>query len=267
MFMPRILLGATITAVLSMALTAQQAPTGYHHVQCVKVNPGQGVAFEQYVSGPLQKLDQALIDSGAYAQTLVLRTRMPRGTEAECDYVFVSFYKGMPTTGLNSEELSKALHDADIPMTADAVHAKQNEMGKLVNENITQYQSLVGRAKKGDYLVFNSMSAPDTRACVDAQKKTWQPVAEEMVKAGNLDAWAVNVQVFPRGAKDQNAVSSVDIYPSWDAFTNENRSVESAWKKVHSDMDINNTMNQFGKMCTIEHTVLYEVVGVTSPAK
>jgi hypothetical protein len=267
MLMSRILLGAAITAVLSMALTAQQAPTGYHHVQCVKVNPGQDAAFEQYVAGPLQKLNQSLVDSGTYAQELVLRTRMPRGTDAECDYVFVTFFKGMPKTGLNSEELSKALHNADIPMTADAVHAKQNEMGKLVSDNITQYQSLVGSAKKGDYLVFNSMSAPDARACVDAQKKMWQPVAEEMVKAGNLDAWAVNVQIFPRGTKDSNSVSSVDVYPSWDAFTNENHSVGGAWKKVHADMDINNTMNQFEKVCTIEHQVLYRVVEVTSPAK
>lgn len=267
MSMPRILLGAAIAAVLSIPLAAQQAPTGYHHIQCVKVNPGQDAAFEEYVAGPLQKLNQSLVDSGTYAQTLVLRTRMPRGTEAECDYVFVTFYKGLPKTGMSSEELSKALHNADIPMTADALHAKQGEMGKLVNENITQYQSLVGGAKKGDYLVFNSMSAPDVRSCVEAQKKTWQPIAEEMVKAGNLDAWAVNVQVFPRGTKDSNAVSSVDLYPSWDAFTNEYSSIESAWKKVHPDMDINNTMNQFGKLCAIEHTVLYRVVEVTSPAK
>ena len=267
MSMPRILLGAAIAAVLSMALTAQQAPSGYHHVQCVKVNPGQDAAFEQYVSGPLKKLSQSMVDSGTYAQMLVLRTRMPRGTEAECDYVFVTFYKGMPTTGLNSEELTKALHTADVPMTADEMHAKQNEMGKLVSDNFTQYQSLVGSAKKGDYLVFNSMSAPDARACVDAQKKLWQPVAEELMKAGNLDAWAVNVQIFPRGAKDSSSVSSVDLYPSWDAFTNGNHHVGSAWKKAHPDMDINKTMSDFDKVCTIEHQVLYRVVEVTSPAK
>ncbi len=267
MSIPRIPLCVAIAAALSMPLVAQQAPIGYHHIQCVKVNPGQETAFENYVAGPVQKLNQSMVDSGTYAQSLVLRTRMPRGTEAECDYVFVTFYKGLPDAGMSSEELSKALHNADIPMTAEAIHATQAEIGKLVNENITQYQSLVGGAKKGDYLVFNSMSAPNVSSCVAAQKKTWQPVAEEMVKSGNLDGWAVNEQVFPRGSKDSSAVSSVDIYPNWEAFTKEYSSIQSAWKKVHPDMDINNTMEQFGKLCTIEHTVLYNVVQITSPAK
>jgi hypothetical protein len=267
MAMPRILLCAATAAALSMPLVAQQAPIGYHHIQCVKVTPGQETTFENYVADQVQKLDQSLVDSGTYAQSLVLRTRMPRGTEAECDYVFVTFYKGLPEAGMNSEQLSKALHDADIPMTAAAVRAMQDNIGKLVSENITQYQSLVGGAKKGDFLVFNSMSAPNVSTCVAAQKKTWQPVAEEMVKAGNLSGWAVNEQVFPRGSRDSNAVSSVDIYPSWEAFTKEYSSIQSAWKKVYPDTDINNTMEQFGKLCTIEHTVLYSVVQATSVAK
>jgi hypothetical protein len=41
MSMPRILLGAAMVAALSISLVAQQSPVGYHHIQCVKVNPGQ----------------------------------------------------------------------------------------------------------------------------------------------------------------------------------------------------------------------------------
>ena len=105
-------------------------------------------------------------------------------------------------------------------------------MGKLVWDNITQYQALVGGAKKGDYLEFNSISTQDPGACVALEKKDWQPVAEEMVKAGNTAGWAVNEQVFPRGTRDEPAVSTVDLFPSWDAFVNDYRSIQSAWKNA-----------------------------------
>jgi hypothetical protein len=267
MSIPRILLGAAIAAALSIPLTAQQAPTGYHSIACAKINPGKWVAAQEWIAGTGHKLDQELVDSGTYASTIVLRTELPQGTASECDYVFVTFFNGLPPAQLSNEELSKALHKADIPMTAEEFYAKRGELGTLVYTNITQYQTLVGGAKQGGYLAFNSMSAPDVGACVAYNKKVWQPLAEEMVKAGNSDGWAINEQVFPRGTKDKTAVSTVDLFPSWDAFINFYGSIMDGWKKVHPDMDINSTMTQFGKLCSIEHTVLYKLVDVTVPAK
>jgi len=267
MMIPRFLLGAAIAAALSIPLVAQQAPTGFHSIVCVKVNPGKWDAIAEWIAGTEHKLNQELVDSGTYASTLVLRTELPQGTASECDYVFVSFFNGLPPAPMSPEELSKALHKADIPMTAEALYTKHGELGTLVSTNITQYQTLVGGPKKDDYLVFNSMSAPDVGACVAYQQKVWKPVAEEMVNAGNLSGWAINAQAFPRGAKDKTAVSSLDIYPSWDAFINSYGSIGGAWKKVHPDMDINSTMGQFEKLCSIQHTVLYKLVDVTVAAK
>jgi hypothetical protein len=267
MSMPRILLGAAMVAALSMSLVGQQAPVGIHHIQCVKVNPGQQAAVKEWIDGDSHKLTQSLVDSGAYAMSLVLRTQMPAGTDAQCDYVFVTFYNGLPPAPRTRDEMNQALRKADIQMTAGAYNAKLNEMGKLVWDNITQYQALVGGAKKGDYLEFNSMSSPDPGGCVALEKKDWQPLAEQMVKDGNTDGWAVNRQVFPRGAKDEPPVSTVDIFPSWDAFVHHYDSIMSAWKKVHPDADFGTTMSQHGKFCTIEHTVLYKVVDVVTPSK
>lgn len=267
MTIPRVLLGAAIAAALAIPLTAQQAPTGFHHIQCVKANPGKMDGVEGLVNGTIHKLNQSLVDSGHYANALVLRTVMPRGTDAECDYVFVAFFSGLPPAPMSRDEVTAALHKADVPLNADQLRTQEDEVGKLVSDNYTQYQVLVGGAKKGDYLVFNSMSAPDVGACVASQKKLWQPVAEQMVKDGNTSGWAVNLQRFPRGAKDETAISSVDIYPSWDAFLNEYSSISTAWKEVHPDMDINSTMQQFDKQCAITHTVLYKVVDATAPAK
>jgi hypothetical protein len=267
MTIPRVLLGAAILSALSIPLAAQQAPTGYHHVQCVKINPGKMAAVGEFIAGASHKLGQSLVDSGHYANTFVLRTAMPRGTDAECDYLFVAFFNGLPTGPMSAEEVTAALHKADVPMTAEQLYAKEDELGKLVTDDILQTQLRVGGAKKGDYLVVNSMSAPDAGACVAAQKKIWQPVEEEMVKAGKTSGWVVNAKRFPRGTKDGNVVSSVDIYPSWDAFLNEYSSISSAWQKVHPDMEFNSTMQQFEKQCTITHTVLYKVVDAITPAK
>jgi hypothetical protein len=267
MSMPRILLGAAMVAALSMSLVGQQAPVGIHHIQCVKVSPGQQAAVQEWIDGDSHKLTQSLVDSGAYAMSLVLRTQMPAGTDAQCDYVFVTFYNGLPPAPRTRDEMNQALRKADIQMTAGAYNAKLSEMGKLVWDNITQYQALVGGAKKGDYLEFNSMSSPDPDACVAIEKKDWQPLAEQMVKDGNTDGWAINRQVFPRGTRDEPAVSTVDVFPSWDAFTHHYDSIRSAWPKVHGDADFASTMAQHGKLCTIEHTVLYKVVDAVTPSK
>jgi hypothetical protein len=59
----------------------------------------------------------------------------------------------------------------------------------------------------------------------------------------------------------------VDVFPSWDAFTHHYDSIRSAWPKVHGDADFASTMAQHGKLCTIEHTVLYKVVDAVTPSK
>lgn len=268
MSIPRILLGAALVATLSMPLVGQQEqPAGYHSIACVKVNPGKWDAFQEWIKGPGHMLDQELIDSGRASSSLVLRTVMPQGTASDCDYVFVTFYNGLPAAPLGTQEMAEALHKAGLSMTPDEFYARRGELGTLVSDNITRYQTLVGRAKPGDYLVFNSMSASDIGACLAYQKKMWQPLAEEMVKAGKTDGWAINVQVFPSGARDRNLVSSVDIYPSWDAVFSSRDSISSGWKKVHPDADIETTMGQFEKLCTIEHTVLYRVEGIDVPKR
>ena len=269
MSFPRILLSAALAAVSVLPLVAQQpAPTGYHHIQCIKINPGQGAASHEWITGTDHKVMQALVDSGAYAQGITLQTVMPAGTDAQCDYIFVSFYKGLPHPSISGEELNEILRKADIPITAEAIGEKHTQLAKLVYDNITRYHALVGTAKKGDYLVFNSIRPENenVNACIDAEKKMWQPVAEEMVKAGKTSGWAVNTQIFPWGAKDGPAVSTVDIYPSYDAFVNQGPSVVAAWKAAHPDSEIGPGIAPLSKMCPIEHNVLYKVIDTEAPA-
>lgn len=268
MSVPRIVLGAALVMALSMPLVAQQQKTtSYYEVACVKVNQGQGVAFHEFFNGTGYKLEQELANSGRVQSGLMLQTVLPQGTEAKCDYVFVTFSNGLPPEQLSTEEMSTALHNAGIKMTPEEYYTQRGEVATLVNSNISQSVAMVGEAKKGDYLVLNQMDAPDIGACLALEKKVWQPLAEEMVKAGDSDGWATQVQIFPWGAKDEAGVSSVDIYPSWNAVFKQRESIGNGWKKVHPDMDISSTLDQFEKVCPIEHTVLYKVVGLVAPKK
>ncbi|HVN93678.1 MAG TPA: hypothetical protein VMT38_08280 [Terracidiphilus sp.] len=259
---------AALAATLSVPLVAQQAPSGYHAISCVRVKPGQSAAFRDLLNGDYSKVEQARVDSGAVSAFIALRTVIPAGTDAGCDWVLVTFYPGLPSAPLSDDEMTAVLQKAGVASTLQQWHDHLSAVAELVSNNITQYQVLVGGSKKGDYLVFNSMKAADRGECVAAQKRLWQPFAEEGVKEGAQDGWAINIQRMPEGAKDPSLVSSVDIYPSWNAMFNYfGPDFTTRWKKVHPEMTTDDAFAILDKVCTIEHTVTYKVEAQINSSK
>ncbi len=251
---------AALAAALSVPLVAQQAPVGYHSISCVKVKPGKSADFRALLNGDYHKVEQAGVDSGRISGFIALRTVIPAGTDAACDYVLVSFYPGFPPAPLGDDEMTAVLQKAGVTSTLQQWRDRLAVVAELVSNNITQYQVLVGGSKKGDYLIFNSMKAADVDECVALQKRLWQPFAEQGVKDGAQDGWAVNIQVMPRGDKDPSLVSSVDIFPTWDSmFTYFGPDFTTRWKKVHPEMTPDEAFSEIDKACTIDHTVLYKV--------
>jgi hypothetical protein len=266
MAIPRILVCAALATAFSATLVAQMStptPTGYHSISCIKVVPGKGADFSKFMTEDLHKYAQSRVDSGAISAWLLLRTVMPQGSEAECDYVQVAFYPGLPNEPLSDAAVTAALHQAGLQWSAQEYYDRRSALSTLVWNNITQYQVLVGGAHKGDYLVFNSMKVADVGEWVAYEKKVWQPIAEAMVKEGVRTAWAVNVQVFPMGSKDKTLASTVDVYPTWASmFTDPG--FDARFKKVHPDMEFGTTFEHIQKLRTIESTVLYHVEDAVS---
>jgi len=251
---------AALAAALSATLVAQPAPSGYHSISCVRVKPGKSDAFNALLSGDYSKIEQARVDSGAVSAWIALRTVIPAGTNAGCDYVLVTFYPGLPAAPLSDDEMTAVLQKAGVSSTLQDWHARISDVGELVSNNITRYHALIGGSKKGDYLVFNSMKVSSVSECVDTEKRLWQPYAEEEVKEGVLDGWAVNSQVMPRGDKDPSLVSTVDIFPTWNSmFTYIGPDFITRWKKVHPEVSTDEAFAEIDKACTIEHTVTYKV--------
>jgi hypothetical protein len=263
-----LLWGAALAATLPLTLVAQQAPTGFHSVSCVKVKPGKAADFNAFVNGDLRKYEQSRVDSGAISGAIVLRTMSPAGSEAECDYSFVTFYSGLPNAPMNDEETVAALKKAGISSSLEEWRQEHQAVGDLVYDSINRAALQVGAAKEGDYIVVNDMTVPDTSAWIADEKKLWQPIFEDGLKDGAIDGWAVVVQFMPRGAKDPHTAYTVDIYPNWQAlFTFLGPSFPDRWKKIHPDVPINEGMAQEHNADTIEHTTLFKVVASIQASK
>lgn len=255
--MHRMLAAAVLAASFALPAAAQQQPVGFHNIACVRVRPGQANNFREFLQGDIHKYAQSRVSSGAIASFLVLRAIMPGGDDGQCDYAIVTFYNGAPNAPLSHEDLLAALQKAGLD--PQQYIQKRSETSELVSNHLTQYQVLVGGAKKGDYLVFNSMHAKDVDAWVAWEKKNWQPYAESAVKQGLMSGWAINVQIFPNGDSDRDLVSSVDIYPTWEALFSRNQALRDAWTKTHPGVEPAAFFADAGKLRTIDHTALYQV--------
>jgi len=246
----------------------QSGPQGFHSIACVKVRHGKMADFKTLVNGDFLKFEQSRVDSGAISAWVALRTVIPAGRDARCDYAFVTFYSGMPNAPMGDEEMTAALKKAGISTSLDQMRQQRDAAGYLVYNSISRTALHVGGAKKGDYIVVNEMSVPDVGAWIANEKKLWQPIFEDGVKDGSVDGWSVVEQFLPRGAKDQGTSYTVDIYPSWDAmFKFFGSGFSDRWKKIHPDVPIAQGMDQEHKVDTIDHTILYHVVDAIGASK
>lgn len=246
----------------------QSGSPGFHSVSCVKVRRDKSADFKTLVDGDFQKFAQSRVNSGAISAWIVLRTVIPAGHDATCDYAFVSFYPGLPSAPLGDDEMTAALKKAGISTSLADMRQRQDAAGYLVYNSLDRTALQVGQAKKGDYIIVNVMSVPDVGAWVANEKKLWQPIFEDGVKDGSVDGWSVVEQFLPRGDKDWGTTYTVDIYPSWDAmFKFFGPSFSDRWTKVHPDVPMNPAMDQEHKVDTIDHTVLYHVVQMVQAPK
>jgi hypothetical protein len=57
-------LSVALAAAFPVTLPAQQAPSGYHTVACIKVKPGKGAEYGKWAAEDVHKRQQANADSG-----------------------------------------------------------------------------------------------------------------------------------------------------------------------------------------------------------
>jgi hypothetical protein len=260
-------LSVAFAATFSVTLPAQETPTGYHTVACIKVKPGKGAEYRTWAETGIHKLQQASADSGRISAWFLLASVMPAGSSAACDYVSIAIYPGVPPAPMGLDELGAALKKSGIPMSAEDYVARRSSLTDLVSAALWRNQIAVGTLQKGDYVVVNHMKVPNIAEWIANEKKVWQPFAESMVKDGVTRGWFLNVQEMPGGSDLKYQASTVDVYPSWDAYFKLGNGFVDRFKKVHPDMDMNQAFDNFGKLRTIGSLEMLHVEDAVVPAK
>ena len=267
MNIPRSFLSVAIAAALSATLLAQQAPSGYHSVACIKIKPGKSAEFQKWTATDGRAFQQARVDSGEITTWLLMRSVIPVGTSTQCDFLSISEYPGAPPKPMGLDAMGPVLKKAGLTMSAQEFADHRSSMTELVSNNLFQNRITVGTMKKGDYFMVNYMKVHSTSDWLAAEKKIWQPLAESMVQAGATSGWSVNVQVLPGGADLPFQAVTVDVYPSWDAVFAGTPHFAENFKKAHPDMEIGTTMEKLDQLRTIVSRTLFTVDDMVTSAK
>jgi hypothetical protein len=264
---PHLLASVAIAAACSATLVAQTPTTGYHTVACIKIKPDKASEFRKWAAEDLHKYAQSRVDSGALGTWILVRSVMPQGESAECDYLSISMYPGAPTEPMSLEDLGAALKKAGMTMSAQEFVDRRNSLTTLISNNLFQNRAFVGTMKKGDYLRVNYMKAADLEDYVAFEKKVWQPLAEAMIRDGVGSGWSLNVQVMPGGSDLRFNAVTVDVYPGWDAIYKPDTQFYDRFRKVHPDMELGTTFENYEKLRTQGSIQLYSVADMITSAK
>src|SRR4029079_8303564 len=104
----RLIVCAVLAAACALTLCAQQAPSGFHRVACVKLKSGMAHEFTEWAAGDMHKYAQSRANSGAVSKWYLLSSVIPQGESAQCDYIMVSIYSGLPSPPMERDDLVAA---------------------------------------------------------------------------------------------------------------------------------------------------------------
>ena len=254
--------GAALAATLSATLVAQQAPVGFHSISCVRVKPGKSAAFHALLSGDYRKVEQARVDSGAISAFIALRTVIPAGTDAGCDYVLVSFYPGLPAAPLSGdEEMTAVLAKSRRQLHAAGVARSPQRCGRAGFQQHHPISGAGGRIEKGRLpglqLHERNRRGPVRRRAKEALAAVRRARGERR-RTGRLGREHTAIsqrRQRPEPGEQRRHLSRPGTRCS---ITSDPTSL-TRWKKVHPEMSPNDAFSEIDKACTINHTVTYKV--------
>ena len=265
---------AVLATVCGMGFAQQPAPRPFYLVNCVKVKPDKDAEFGKWAADSLHKFAQARVDSGLLTTWLLIRAVLPQGSQNECDYQVVAFYPGIPAKPLESGEMDALMKKAGVAMTAEQYSQGRNAVSQLATAAMFQMVVNTGSVQKGDYLSLNYLKLKDPamqnyQKWIDMETKAWKPMSEFLIKQGITRGWSVDVRAIPDGAALGFDGLTVDVFPSWEAYfgLQNDPKFPEYWKKVHPDMDINATFDEYEKYRTVVREELWVVEDIIGAAK
>jgi hypothetical protein len=261
---------ATTVMALAPSLASAQGqsepPTtrGY----CVKVAPGKGAEFRALLHDVGVPINQALANAGDFEWFVALRSVVPAGSSAACDYRMVAGYKGLPPEPTRREAFEAATKAAKVNMTWDQFVAKRNSLASLVSTEIWQGIDVVGPdATPGSYVRINHYKVKDGAFgdWVRLEQAIWKPVMEAWLKEGGKGSWRVSSLMMPSGDVMPYNALTVDIFPDWNGLVRD-PPLDTLWPKVHPNLTTEQAFeHQLPGVRSIHDIEVYQVEEVVRP--
>lgn len=270
MNIPRALATVAVAAACNMAALAQQQPSGYHSVLCLKVNPGKSAEHRKWWDEEGRKVMQATVDSGQVTTYYRLRAVAPSGSSAACDVVNVSIYPGMPPEPPSREQFEALVRKAGITGSLEDFVARRDAARTVVSSQIFQNQVALGSLKKGDYVTVSYMKTAHIGEWLNMEKTIWQPIADALIKEGAESAWSINLLILPNGDDLPYQGVAVDAYPNLAAAIKAqtpDASFDALFKKAHPGMDENATLQKALETRTQSMVYLFQIEDVLTSTK
>ena len=241
-------LSVCAAALLAASLQAQQQPPPpYQTVVCTKLRPGKTAAeYRQFVTDTTLKVQQARAEAGEIVSWSLLRSVMPAGDEARCDYLSSTLTEGPPREQ-RLELLAEGLKKAGVKSTTAEYIARRDSLTRLVSIELWRPVIRVGQPQKGNYLYLNYMRVHDAAEYRKFENTVWKPMAEEWVKTGAMSGWIYAVKQLPGGTDVKYAALSADIFPGWDALF-KGLGTQGMFAKIHPGQNYQETMERLGKL-------------------
>jgi len=245
----RVLSAVGFALLLVAAALAQTPNSGFHSVACFKVKPDRMAEFHKFAAEEMHKVAQGRIGDGEITAFYLLRSVAPQGQAADCDYVVVTIFPGLPHM-FGPEHLAAAIRKAGASFTPEDYMAHRNAVAQIVTVSIFQNLAAVGKPKQGDYFQVNYMKVTDDNFddWIAYEKKVWKPLAEALVKDGKESGWSLNVQRMPTGSETPYQAVTVDIFPTMDAVFDDDPKFAERFHSVHPDRELGTTFQQFERL-------------------
>lgn len=255
---------ATAAVALAASMVSAQGQTeppttrGY----CVKVVPGKGSEFRALLHDVSVPMNQARADAGEFEWYVALRSVVPAGSSAACDYRIVYGYKGLPPEPASPETLETAMKAAKVNMTWDQFVAKRGSLTSLVATEIWQGIDAVGPdADRGAYVRINHYKVRDGAFgdWVRMEQTYWKPLMEAWLKEGGKGSWRVSALMMPSGDFMPYNALTVDIFPDWNGLVR-GLPVNDLWPKVHPNVTTEQAFNhQLPSVRSIHDIEVYKI--------
>jgi L-rhamnose mutarotase len=253
---------AFVFACLPISGHAQNAPTVFALVDFMKVKPGNEAKYVDLEKNVWKAMHQERIKKGIITGWVLYKV-LYTGSSDPYNYVTVTFFDNSanledPWAGIDPK---KILPGKDVDKAYDETLNSRD----LVKSNlIVRQDEVVPEGGPGDikYIEVDYMKVKpgNEAAYMDVEKKIWEPIHKEFIKAGTRSGWSLWGQMYPAGSATEYQYITANYFPDFKKIGTADYT--DAFKKAHAGEDVDALGEKTDKSRDLVKTELWQTVDV-----